>query len=41
MIKDPANLVDRFLFDDPWKKLSLDLDAFMHRLKAQAGVVED
>ena len=40
-IQDPANMVDVFAFDHPWKQFSMDMDSMMFRLKVQVGELED
>lgn len=40
-IQDPANMVDVFAFDHPWKQFSMDMESMMFRLKIQAGKIEE
>jgi hypothetical protein len=40
-IRNPAGEVDYYLFDHPWKGFATDMNAYVSRLKAEYGILEE
>jgi hypothetical protein len=40
-IANPAGLVDQYVFDDPWKRVAIDMNALFEQMKHDAAVEEE